>query len=381
MFSPHGGKLINRILKDRDREDILSRIESFPKLDLSSELAFEVENIATGLFSPLEGFLTRADFQSVLKEGRLKNGLPWTIPIVLDIDSGLAQRIKDHLALYYQGEPIAVLMVEEIYGYDRTAMAQSVYGTLDERHPGVIKVKNMKEKLVGGKIGLINPVPARFPQHHLTPEETRSIFESKGWNSVVAFQTRNVPHIGHEYLQKSALTFVDGLFINPVIGKKKKGDYKDEVIIRAYEILIENYYPKENVILNTLQMEMRYAGPKEAIHHAIIRKNYGCTHIIIGRDHAGVGDFYPPYAAHEIFSRYPDLEIMPLFFRSFYYCRKCGSVVNDRICPHGEEYRLNFSGTRIRKAIQSGDALDEAHLLIRPEVEELIRRHPSPFVE
>ena len=168
MFSPHGGKLINRILKDRDREDILSRIESFPKLDLSSELAFEVENIATGLFSPLEGFLTRADFQSVLKEGRLKNGLPWTIPIVLDIDSGLAQRIKDHLALYYQGEPIAVLMVEEIYGYDRTAMAQSVYGTLDERHPGVIKVKNMKEKLVGGKIGLINPVPARFPQHHLT---------------------------------------------------------------------------------------------------------------------------------------------------------------------------------------------------------------------
>ncbi|HID32469.1 MAG TPA: sulfate adenylyltransferase, partial [bacterium (Candidatus Stahlbacteria)] len=259
MIPPHGGKLISRILTRNDREKTLRLIPSIKRVDLSQELAFEVENIATGLFSPLQGFLGREDFQSVLKEGRLKSGIPWTIPIVLDIDADLASEIGDHLALYYKGEPIAIMTVEEIYDYDRAEMAKSVYGTLNERHPGVVKVKDMKERLVGGKIDLINPIPARFSKHHLTPEETRALFKSKGWKTVVAFQTRNVPHIGHEYLQKSALTFVDGLFINPVIGKKKKGDYKDEVIIDAYLSLIKNYYPEDKVVLNTLQMEMRYA--------------------------------------------------------------------------------------------------------------------------
>jgi len=374
----NGGRLIERIAGKKEKEDLLSLRGKYPEIEISRELAFEVENIATGLFSPLEGFLGKEDFLSVLKRGRLASDIPWTIPIVLDVDKDKSREIGEGLFLIYEGRPIAWMEVQEKYTYDKEEMAYRVYGTLSEEHPGVVKVKNMKDILLGGKITLLDHVPSPFPKYKLTPKETRVLFEAKGWRRVVGFQTRNVPHLGHEYVQKTALTFVDGLFINPVIGKKKNGDFRDEVIIKAYETLFKYYYLPETATMAILQMEMRYAGPREAIHHAIIRKNYGCTHFIVGRDHAGVGNFYPPYAAQEIFDDYPDLGIIPLFFRSFFYCKKCGGVVNEKICPHEEEYRISFSGTKIRALLMEGK-IPPAELM-RPEVAKVITEFGDPFV-
>jgi len=378
MIAPHGGRLIERIAGKKEKEDLLSLRGKYPEIEISRELAFEVENIAIGLFSPLEGFLGKEDFHSVLKRGRLASDIPWTIPIVLDVDKEKAREIGEGLFLLYERKLIAWMEVQEKYTYDKEEMAYRVYGTLSEEHPGVVKVKSMKDILVGGKITLLNHVSSPFPKYKLTPKETRVLFETKGWRRVVGFQTRNVPHLGHEYVQKTALTFVDGLFINPVIGKKKKGDFKDEVIIKAYEALFKHYYLPETATMAILQMEMRYAGPREAIHHAIIRKNYGCTHFIVGRDHAGVGNFYSPYAAQEIFDDYPDLGIIPLFFRSFFYCKKCGGVVNEKICPHEEEHRISFSGTKIRALLMEGK-IPSAELM-RPEVAKVITEFDNPFV-
>ena len=379
MIIPHGGKLIDRVLKGEERQRALERARSLPKIDLDRELAFEVENIATGVFSPLEGFLGKEDFESVLTRGRLANDLPWAIPIVLDISKDMACSIKDEIALYYNGEPIALLQVREIYTYDKERMAQQVYGTTNEEHPGVLKIKGMKQALLAGPIDLINPVPSPFPKCKLSPKETRVLFELKGWKTVVGFQTRNVPHLGHEYVQKAALTFVDGLFINPLIGWKKPGDFKDEVIIKAYEALLRHYYPKDSVIFAVLAMEMRYAGPREAIHHAIVRKNFGCTHFIVGRDHAGVGNFYGPYEAWEIFKEFPDLGITPFFIRESFYCRKCGGMVNAKICPHGEDSRIRISGTQLREMIKKGEKPVEE--VMRPEVAEAVLSFKEPFIK
>jgi len=240
-------------------------------------------------------------------------------------------------------------------------------------------VKNMKEVLLGGKIDLIQVSPTPFDKYKLEPLETRILFKEKSWRTVVGFQTRNTPHIGHEYVQKTALTFTDGVFVNPVIGRKKKGDFKDEVILASYDELIRNYYLKERAVVAILQMEMRYAGPREAIFHAIIRKNFGCTHIIIGRDHAGVGNYYPPYAAQDIFEEFPDLGIVPLFFKSFYFCKKCNSVVNEKTCPHPPEEHINFSGTKIREMLIEGKIPPPE--LMRPEVAKIIISYDNPFVE
>ncbi len=205
------------------------------------------------------------------------------------------------------------------------------------------------------------------------------MFEEKGWKTVVGFQTRNPPHLGHEYVQKTALAFVDGVFINPVIGKKKAGDFKDEVILQSYDALMKNYYLRESVVMSILPFEMRYAGPREAIFHAIVRKNFGCTHFIVGRDHAGVGNFYGPYDAQKIFDEFPDLDITPLFFKSFFYCKRCGTVTNEKACPHGEKEHINFSGTKIREMLSKGQIPPEE--LMRPEVAKVITRHKNPFVD
>lgn len=210
------------------------------------------------------------------------------------------------------------------------------------------------------------------------PKETRVLFEQKGWKRVAAFQTRNVPHLGHEYVQKAALTFTDGLFVNPLVGWKKPGDFRDEVIIKAYEALIEHYYPKDSVAFSVLRMEMRYAGPREAVHHAIVRKNFGATHFIVGRDHAGVGNYYGPYEAWDIFKNFPDLGITPLFVREAFYCKKCGGMVNEKICPHPEEYRIRISGTKLRKMIMEGKRPPE--YMMRPEVAEVVLSFEDPFV-
>ena len=380
---PHGGKLVNRVLEGGERNRVLRELPRLPRLELSSEQASDLVNIATGVFSPLEGFMGEEDFQMVLYHKRLANGLPWTIPIVLDVAEKEAASLGrgDRVALWYRGKPLGVLDIAEIYEYDKEDYARQVFGTLDTAHPGVRKVLGMKERLLAGEIWLLEVPEGPFPQYYLTPKETRVLFEARDWRTVVGFQTRNVPHLGHEYVQKTALTFVDGIFINPVLGRKKPGDFKDEVIIKAYEALLKNYYLKERVVFAVLRTEMRYAGPREAIFHAIVRKNFGCTHFIVGRDHAGVGNFYPPYAAQEIFDEFPDLGIVPLFFRAFFYCRKCGGVVNEKICPHGESERINFSGTALRRLLR-GEPLTGLDLgnLIRPEVAAVVSDFDQPFV-
>ena len=376
---PHGGTLVDRIMSEEARPGALRRAGALPRLELGAELAREVMNIATGAFSPLEGFLGREDLDAVLGTGRLANGVPWTIPIVLDLSEGEAKGLGPEVTLTYRGQPFASLEVHEVYAWDRDAYARRVFGTVDGKHPGVARVASLKERLVAGRVQVFRPLEGAFPKYHLRPVETRVLFQKKGWRTVVGFQTRNVPHLGHEYVQKTALTFVDGIYINPVIGLKKRGDFKDEVILATYEALMEHYYLRDRAVMATLETEMRYAGPREAIFHAIVRKNLGCTHFVVGRDHAGVGSFYGPYAAQEIFAEYPDLGIVPLFFTAFFACKRCGGVVNEKTCPHGPGDRLDFSGTKFRQAILEGG--EEADQLVRPEVVQAVRRFPDPFVE
>ncbi|USH00433.1 sulfate adenylyltransferase [Thermococcus argininiproducens] len=378
VSKPHGGKLVRRIAAPKTRERILSEQHEYPRVQIDHGRAIDLENIAHGVYSPLKGFLTRDDFESVLDHMRLSDDTPWTIPIVLDVENPTFEE-GDAVLLYYEDLPVARMHVEEIYTYDKKEFAKNVFKTTEEAHPGVARVYSMGDYLVGGEIELLNELPNPFAKYTLRPVETRILFRERGWETIVAFQTRNVPHVGHEYVQKSALTFVDGLFINPVLGKKKKGDYKDEVIIKAYEVLFKHYYPKDAATLATVRYEMRYAGPREAIHHAIMRKNFGATHFIVGRDHAGVGNYYGPYDAHEIFNHFPDLGITPMFFKEFFYCRRCGSIVNERICPHPMEDREYFSGTKIRNMIREGK-VPPAYFM-RPEVYEVIRSFDNPFVE
>jgi len=382
MIKPHGGKLVDRVLEGKKKADALARTAKAPRLKIDPELVSDVENIATGVYSPLEGFLGEADFRGVLDRSRLRNDVAWTIPIVLDVDRKTAEGLKigEEVVLEAEaGHPVAILHLEEKYGFDKGETAQKIFGTRDPAHPGVAKVLGMKDVLLAGPVDLLEMTPTPFDGWKLSPKETRVLFEAKGWRTVVGFQTRNTPHIGHEYVQKAALTFTDGLFINPVIGRKKKGDFKDEVILASYEEAIRRYYIKERTTMAILQMEMRYAGPREAIHHAIIRKNFGCTHIIIGRDHAGVGSYYPPFAAQDIFEAFPDLGIVPMFFRSFSFCRTCGSVVNEKICPHSPDEHIQFSGTKIRDLLVKGECPPPE--LMRPEVAKVIMAFKDPFNE
>jgi len=382
MIPPHGGKLVDRVLKGAARDEILAGLKCLPQLTIDDDTVSDVENIATGVFSPLEGFMGQADFRNVLNEMRLRNDLPWTIPIVLDAGPEEAEKLKEGMDVLLAGEggrPIAVLHLEEKYDFDKDELAEKVFLTQDKAHPGVAKVARMQDILLAGPIDLLKISPTPFDRYKLSPKETRILFKEKGWKTIVAFQTRNTPHIGHEYVQKTALTFSDGIFVNPVIGRKKKGDFKDEVILASYDELIKHYYLKERAVMAILQMEMRYAGPREAIFHAIARKNFGCTHIIIGRDHAGVGSYYHPYAAQDIFEEFPDLGIAPLFFKAFYYCKKCRSVVNEKICPHPAGDQIQFSGTKIRDLLVKGE-IPPAELM-RPEVARVIMEFKNPFVE
>jgi len=371
---PHGGKLVNRYTK-KDTNQLFS-------ISVDADLANDIENISDGIFSPLEGFLLREDFEKVITKGRLSNDLPWTIPIVLDVDKETATKMKDakDVALNLNGMNFAILHVEEIYSFDKNETVKGVYGTTDLKHPGVANTMSMKESLVGGKIDYIKrPEETQIRRYRKTPSETREIFEKAGWKTIVAFQTRNVPHVAHEMLQKTSLNTHDGLFVNPLIGKKKSGDYKDEVIVASYETLIKHYYPQNRCYLGTLHTEMRYAGPKEAIHHAIMRKNFGCTNIIIGRDHAGVGNYYDPFASQKIFDDYPDIGIEPIFYPAFFYCRKCLSFASEKNCPHGEEFQEQLSGTKLRTMILEKQSPSE--YMIRPEVFKILMNWENPFVD
>jgi sulfate adenylyltransferase len=342
MPKPHGGKLILRY-----QEKKVDDFSDYTKIEINTNLSEDVLNIANGVFSPIEGFLSRNDLENIIVDKRLTNDTPWTIPILLDYDG--KSNIKPG---------------------DRVLLVNNETG---------VKAISMKDKFLGGKITLIDSKTREFDEYNLTPRETRILFKEKRWREIVAFQTRNPPHIGHEYVQKTALTFVDGVFINPIIGKKKVGDFRDDVILKSYETLIQNYYLKERAVMSILRTSMKYAGPREAIHHAILRKNFGCTHFIVGRDHAGVGTYYGPYDAHDIFNEFPDLGIVPVFFRSFSRCIKCGSVVNDKICPHDQENHINFSGKKIREILNNGKIPPED--MMRKEVAETILQFKQPFVK
>jgi len=381
VSKPHGGKLVNRVIKGRRREHLLEEVRELPKIALNESLVADLMNIAHGVYSPLEGFLTRDDFEHVLYDMRLSNDVPWSIPIVLDVSKEEAAGLKegDDVALTDGKKALAIMKIEEIYEWDKKEYCRWVFKTVSPEHPGVVKTMSRKELLIGGPIDLLNEYEEPFEKYRLWPIETRVLFEMKKWRTIAGFQTRNIPHLGHEYVQKAALTFVDGLFINPLVGWKKKGDFKDIVIVKAYEALINHYYPRDSVVFSVLRMEMRYAGPREAIHHAIVRKNFGCTHFIVGRDHAGVGNFYGPYDAWEIFSEFPDLGITPLFIRESFYCVKCGGMVNEKICPHSDEFRIRISGTKLRKLITEKKKPPE--YMLRPEVAEVVLSFENPFVE
>ena len=374
-IKPHGGKLVNRITK-ADPSGLYS-------ISISEDLANDVENIADGIFSPLEGFLGKKDFENVISKGRLSNGLAWTIPIVLDVDESTAAKMKKAgkvLLKNHQGLGIAILHVKETFTFDKEKTAKGGYGTTDSSHPGVAKTMSMQDYLVGGKIDYIaRPEETEIRKYRLTPLQTRETFAKAGWKTIVAFQTRNPPHVAHEMLQKTSITTRDGVFVNPVIGKKKSGDFVDEVIVKCYETMIKHYYPENRCKLGTLHTEMKYAGPKEAIHHAIMRQNYGCSHIIIGRDHAGVGTFYDPFAAQKIFDDYPELEISPVFFPAFFYCRKCLTYTNPKACPHDDDAKEQISGTKLRQMIDDGKSPSE--FILRPEVSKVILDYPHPFVD
>ncbi len=374
-INPHGGKLVNRITK-KDPTGLFS-------ISINQDMANDVENIADGIFSPLEGFLGQEDLERVISKGRLANEVAWTMPTVLDVDDETAKKMKeagDVLLKDPQGTGMAILHVEETFSFDKEKMVLGVYGTVDTKHPGVEKTNAMKEILVSGRIDLIQrPEETEIRKFRMTPSQTRKVFEDAGWKTIVAFQTRNPPHVAHEMLQKTAITTRDGVFVNPLVGRKKSGDFVDQVIVKCYETLIKHYYPQNRCKLATLHTEMKYAGPKEAIHHAIMRQNYGCTHIIIGRDHAGVGNYYDPFAAHKIFDDYPDLEITPVFFPAFFYCKKCLTYTNQKACPHDVELREQISGTKLREMIQEGKTPSE--FILRPEVSKIILDFDKPFVD
>lgn len=374
MPKPHGGKLVNRHIK-KDQ----TQATEIPEFEINTNLSEDIINIANGIFSPLEGFLCYNNLENVINKKRLENDTPWTIPILLDFNKENIKEGETILLSNKENGIRALLDIDEIYTYDKKTLAQKIYSTTDIKHPGVADISSMKQNLIGGKITLLNSKPREFENYTLFPKETRILFKEKGWKEIVAFQTRNPPHIGHEYVQKTALTFVDGIFINPIIGKKKLGDFRDEVILSSYETLMKHYYLKERAVMSILRTSMKYAGPREAIHHAIMRKNFGCTHFIIGRDHAGVGNYYGPYDAHEIFLEFPDLGIIPVFFRSFSRCTKCDSVVNDKICPHDPKYHINFSGVKIRELLRNGKI--PSGDMMRKEVADMILKFDKPFVE
>lgn len=365
MKEPHGGRLVNRIISGQEIKDLKGKIFSLKSIKLNKRQLSDLEMIATGAFSPLEGFMGKEDYLNVLHNMRLSNGLVWSIPITLAVDKDEAKRFEkgeDISLLDEFGTIIGALHLEDIYSYDKELEAEKVYKTKDPKHPGVKSVYSQGDVLLSGKISVfencsmfnVQRSMTNFTKYYLTPAQTREIFSKNGWNTVVGFQTRNPIHRAHEYIQKCALEIFDGLFLHPIVGQTKSDDIPADVRMKCYEVLIEKYYPKDRVVLAINPAYMRYAGPREAIFHAIVRKNYGCTHFIVGRDHAGVGNYYGPYDAQKIFLEFKpeELEITPLFFENAFYCKKCGSMASTKTCPHTEEERISLSGTKVRQMLQ-----------------------------
>jgi sulfate adenylyltransferase len=371
----HGGKLISRIAEGKEREELQKSVAGLHPIQLSPREVSDVEMIANGGFSPLEGFMTEADYHQVMDTKRLTSGLVWTIPIVLAVSKQEAKDIKpgQMVSLTDPHGILGVMEVTDKYAHAKEKEAVEVYGTKDEAHPGVAVVMAMEEICLGGKITLLRrPVHEEFNDLRMEPAESRELFKKKGWRRVVGFQTRNPIHRAHEYIQKCALEITDGLFLHPLVGETKAGDVPASVIVACYKKTLEEYYPQDRVCLSVFPGAMRYAGPREAIFHAIVRKNYGCTHFIVGRDHAGAGKFYGSFDAHYIFDEFTreDLDILPLFFDYTFYCKKCDGMASFKTCAHDESYRVSLSGTKVREMLMAGQCPPPE--FSRPEIAKIL---------
>ena len=359
-IAPHGGILVNRIATLDQRQEFFDKAESLPRVQLSDRSISDLQMIAIGALSPLKGFMNEADYRSVVKQMRLSNGLPWSVPITLSVTEAVADTLKEGTLVRLDtpaGEFAGILELAEKYRYSKEEEALNVYRTDDLKHPGVQVVDQSGPVNLAGDVWLLErELDVRFPQYQIDPAKSRILFKEKGWKTIVGFQTRNPIHRAHEYIQKCALETVDGLFLHPLVGTTKDDDIPADVRMRCYEILLEKYYPKERVILAINPAAMRYAGPREAIFHALIRKNYGCTHFIVGRDHAGVGDYYGTYDAQHIFDEFEpgELGIVPMKFEHAFYCRLTEQMATTKTSPSTPEQRVHLSGTKVREMLRAG---------------------------
>ena len=375
LIAPHGGELVLNMAGENERTELQERAMSLPQILVGSRQLADLEMLAIGAYSPLGGFMKRADYLGVVNDMHLANGLPWTVPITLSTTSEQAATLKEgsQVALLNEhGTLQAVMTIEEKYGYDKQHEASKVYRTTEEAHPGVNAMYQQGDILLGGPVRVVALQNQAFAQYRYTPGQSRQLFVERGWKRVVGFQTRNPVHRAHEYIQKCALETVDGLYLHPLVGDTKGDDIPAHVRMRCYEVLLENYYPTDRVILGVLPAAMRYAGPREAIFHALMRKNYGCSHFIVGRDHAGVGNYYGTYDAHHIFAEFDParLGITPMFFDHTFFCRACDSMASSKTCPHGDDHHVTLSGTKVRQMLQAGEIPPRE--FSRPEVAKVL---------
>ncbi len=381
LVPPHGGKLEPLLLKEDELEQEEEKARTFPSVQLTSRETSDLIMMAIGAFSPIRGFMGREDYQSVVENMHMADGTLWPIPITLSVSKDLVDSLttNSEVALVDEesGELMGSMKVEDKFTYDKVIEAKNVFRTDDEAHPGVAKVYAQKEVLLAGPVKAFSegPYPEQFGDYYGRPEDTRSIFTELGWRTVAGFQTRNPIHRSHEYCTKIALEVSDGILIHPLVGKLKADDIPADIRMKCYEVLMDNYYPKDRVVLKVYPMEMRYGGPREAILHAIFRQNYGCSHLIVGRDHAGVGNYYGPFDAQDIFDEIGEgeLHLEPLKIDWTFWCHKCDGMASMKTCPHSKEDRVLISGTELRKMLAEGKMPPKE--FSRPEVAQILMNY------